>query len=1038
MKQRFRTGGLAAWSIDHPVGITMLALSVVVLGFFALQRLSIDLLPHIIYPDIRVRVLEPGVPAQIMEDQITRQLEEQLAITEGAIQVQSRSSEGRSNVDLSFPYGTDIDIALRDASTRLDRARRFLPDTVEPPIIYKRDPSQISVMEMIVSSNELDPVELRSWADFIFSRWFLNLPGVASVEVGGGLEREVQIIADQEKLASIGLSLADLSNLIERNNADAPGGRLMSSTQEISTRTRGRFESIESIRALPLWRSETNRVDSVLRLEDAASVVDSHVDERIRIRLNNQPGVKLSVQKQPQANTVSVVDEVLNRLDVLKNQNLIPPDIEVTTVSDQSTYVRHALNNASLAALSGAVLAMLVIYLFLGNIIRTLIIGTAIPIGILVTFVIMDLNGLTLNIMTLGGLALGMGLLIDSTIVMLENITRHQDDAGSLKDNAVSAAAEVNSPIVASTGTNLAAVLPFLFIGGLTGLLFQELIITISSAMLAALIVALTLVPALGARARSEAVNINKFNSLINTLKSHYYSMVQQFLRHPIAIIIGFVIAFVLTLFVLIGSRPIFLPSMDEGSVTVSITGDSGISLDEMDSTLEKIETLLLQQAEVETIYSTVGGFIFGRSEFQNSNRSTINVQLVPVNRRPMNSKDWIKTMQKKIGELQLTGYNVRMWVRGVRGIQMSSGDDDISLRIQGQDIETLRELGTMVVERLRDVTGLSNLEHTYEVHNEELNVEIDRQRAADLGIHVDSVGQALRIALEGSVISDYLEGDRQFDIRLRLPRSYSETPEVLSNLLVGQHQGRPVRLFEVASITRGPAPASIKRDQQQRIVEITASVDDDVGLDDTMTAIYTRLEDLQLPVGYTLYDGGAGKTLEQGQKTGGILLALAIFLVFVVMAVQYESLTNPLVILFSIPFTTIGVGLGLWLFDMPLSMPVWLGLIMLAGIVVNNAIVLVEQIEIEREKNNQIIDAISTAASLRLRPILMTTLTTVLGMTPLAIGLGEGSEMLQPLAFVIAWGLSFSMLVSLVLVPVVYRLFHFRATSPQINANER
>jgi CzcA family heavy metal efflux pump len=1027
MKHHFRSGGLAAWSINHPVGISMLALSVVVLGFFALQRLSIDLLPHIIYPDIRVRVLEPGVPAQIMEDQITRQLEEQLAITEGAIQVQSISSEGRSNVDLSFPYGTDIDIALRDASTRLDRARRFLPDTVEPPIIYKRDPSQISIMELIVSSSERDPVELRSWADFTFSRWFLNLPGIASVEVGGGLEREVQITADQEMLASVGLSLTDLSELIKRNNTDAPGGRLMSNNQEIATRTRGRFDSIESIRALPLWSSESNRVDSVLHLEDVASVVDSHADERIRIRLNHQPGIKLSMQKQPQANTVSVVDEVINRLEVLKNQKLIPPDIEITTVSDQSTYVRHALSNASLAAFSGA---MIVIYLFLGDMIRTLIIGTAIPIGILVTFTIMDLSGLTLNIMTLGGLALGMGLLIDSTIVMLENITRHQHDAGSVEDNAVRAAAEVNSPIVASTGTNLAAILPFLFIGGLTGLLFQELIITISSAMLAALIVALTLVPALGARVRSTPNKDSFFNKLINFLNSLYYSIVQRILKHPVPVIAGFLTAFALSVLVLIDSRPIFLPSMDEGNVTLSVTGDSGISLDEMDSTLEKIETLLLQQAEVETIYATVGGFIFGRSEFQDSNRSSISVQLIPVNRRSISSNDWIKTMQKQIADLHLTGYKVRMFVRGVRGIQMSSGDDDLSIRIQGQDLETLRELGAMAVERLRDTPGLSNLEHTYEVHHEELNVDIDRQRAADLGIHADSIGQALRIALEGSVISDYLEGDRQFDIRLRLPRSYSETPEVLSNLLVGQHQGRPVRLFEVASISRGPAPASIMRDQQQRIVEITASIDDDVALDETMTAIYTKLQDLELPAGYTLYDGGASKTLEQGQKTGGILLGLAIFLVFVVMAVQYESLSNPLVILFSIPFTTIGVGLGLWLFDMPLSMPVWLGLIMLAGIVVNNAIVLVEQIEIEREKNSQIIEAIGTAASLRLRPILMTTLTTVLGMTPLAIGLGEGSEMLQPLAFVIVWGLSFSMLVSLVLVPVVYRLFHFNAVS--------
>jgi multidrug efflux pump subunit AcrB len=302
-------------------------------------------------------------------------------------------------------------------------------------------------------------------------------------------------------------------------------------------------------------------------------------------------------------------------------------------------------------------------------------------------------------------------------------------------------------------------------------------------------------------------------------------------------------------------------------------------------------------------------------------------------------------------------------------------------------------------------------------------------KRQADLGIHVDSVGDALRIALEGSIISDYIEGDRQFDIRLRLPRTSSETPEALSGLLVGQHQGRPVRLFEVATLSRGPAPASIKRDQQQRIVEITASLDDTVSLNEALASIYANLTDLELPPGYTLYDGGAGKTLKQGQKTGGLLLALAIFLVFVVMAVQYESLLNPLVILFSIPFTTIGVGLGLWLYDMPLSMPVWLGLIMLAGIVVNNAIVLVEQIEIEREQNQPIVEAISTAASLRLRPILMTTLTTVFGMLPLAIGLGEGAEMLQPLAFVIVWGLSFSMLVSLVLVPVVYRLFNYRST---------
>ena len=483
-----------------------------------------------------------------------------------------------------------------------------------------------------------------------------------------------------------------------------------------------------------------------------------------------------------------------------------------------------------------------------------------------------------------------------------------------------------------------------------------------------------------------------------------------------------------LAYFAVAESRPTFLPSMDEGIITVSITGDRGISLDEMDASVEKIEEMLLAQPEVSTVFTSVGGFVFGRSEFQNSNRSSMKVQLVPISQRNMDSSTWIKTAQKKIKALNLTGYKVRMYVRGVRGVQMSSGDDDISLRIQGQDIEVLRELGDTVVDKLQDLTGIRNLEHTYENVNEELNVEIKRQRAADLGIHVDSIGQALRIALEGNVISDYIEGDRQFDIRIRLPRSYSETPELLSNLLVGQHQGRPVRLHEVASIVRGPAPSAIKRDQQQRIVEITASLDDKSTLEETMDNIYQRLEDLDLPPGYSLYDGGAGKTLAQSQQTGLILLGLAIFMVFVVMAVQYESWLNPFVILLSIPFTTVGVGFGLWLYDMPLSMPVWLGLIMLAGIVVNNAIVLVEQIELERGRQAEINEAISTAASLRLRPILMTTLTTVLGMTPLALGLGEGSEMLQPLAFVIVWGLSFSMLVSLVLVPVFYKLLHSRS----------
>jgi len=1030
MKQRFRSGGLAAWSIHHPIGTTMLALAAVVLGLFALQRLGIDLLPKIIYPEVRVRILDPGVPARIMEDQVTRQLEEQLAITENAIQVQSKSKEGRSEVNLSFPYGADIDLALRDASTRLDRAKRFLPDSVEAPIIYKLDPAQIPIMEMVASSDQLDAIELRTWIDYTFSKWFLNLPGVAAVEVGGGLEREIVVIANQERLAGIGLGLVDLASIIQRENEDAPGGRVFTSSRELSARTLGRFKSVEALRELPLWNNTGQKIDSSSQLSDVAEVLDSHEEERLRVRLNKTPGVKVSIQKQPQANTVAVVDHVKDRLGWLTAQNLLPDHVKLTSVSDQSIYIRNSLRNAELAAISGATLAMIVIYLFLGSIKRTLIIGTAIPIGILVTFAIMDISGLTLNIMTLGGLALGLGLLIDSTIVMLENITRHQHENNSAGDGdyAIAAAQEVNSPIVASTATNLAAILPFLFVGGLVGLLFRELIITISSAMVAALIVALTLVPALGAKIKQEVAQRKApIDEMFSRLRIKYNSVVKIFILNPAETIIGFIVIFILSITYLSFSSQSNLPTMDDGRVSIYISGDPSIHFNALDATTDRIEDLILNQPEVESLFTISGGRIFGRTQSIKSNKSTLVAQLVSVFERDISSDDWIKKMQKEIAKLNLTGYKIRMRLRGVRGLRTSRGADDISLRIQGNDIEVLRNLGDEIVDKLQGAEGIRNITHTYEENTEELKIQIDRQRAADLGIRVDELGKALRIALEGLVISEYMEGDRQFNIRLRLPRKDTATPEALENILVGFHQNNPVRLREIAKVEYGPTPSEIMRDQQQRIVEISASLVTNADLRKVTAEIDKRLADLKIPPGYFLYDEGSSKTLKSGQKTGFTLLFLAIFLVFVVMAVQYESLINPLVIISSVPFATIGVALGLGLFNMSMSMPVYLGMIMLAGIVVNNAIMMVEQIEIEREKTTNVMQAIIHAASLRLRPILMTTLTTVFGMLPLAIGLGEGSEMLQPLAFVIVWGLSFSMLVTLMLIPAMYKIFHFR-----------
>jgi multidrug efflux pump subunit AcrB len=1014
---------LPVWAMDHPVGVVMLALAVVVLGASAALRLPLDLLPHIIYPDIRVRVMDPGVPASVMEDRITRQLEEQLAITEGAVAVESTTTEGRSAVDLSFAYGEDIDRALRDASTRLDRARRFLPTSVDPPIIYKRDPSQRPVMQLVIGSSRLSPVALRDWVDQSFAKWFLNIPGVAAAEVGGGMVREVHVLPDLERLAAVGLGMDDLVEALREGNRDTPSGRLEMPSRRISSRTAGRFESLDAIAALPLVLPAGGTVS----LGDVAEVRNAHEDEALRIRANGVPGVKVSIQKQPTANTVDVVDRVRAQLAWLRSQRQLPDGIEVAIVGDQSRYIRYSLRNATTAALGGGLLAMLVVYLFLGNLRRTLIIGTAIPLAILVTFVLMVLGGLTLNIMTLGGLALGIGLLVDNTIVMMENIVRHQHRGGSPQQ----AATEVSSAIVAATTTNLAAVLPFLFIGGLVGLLFRELIATISAAILASLLVALTLVPALAARVPPGTPGRLRRagDRLMDALERGYAWVLAQLLRVAWLWPLLFAIGLWFASQAFFSGRESFLPPIDDGSVRISLHADPGVRLPEMDRTVRRVEAWLHERGEVAQVTVEVGGFVYGRSAFEAGNRASLMVELAPRGQRSQSNKEWVTEASSALKPLLPAGVRLRMRTGRVPGIRVGRGEDDLSVRLQGPDRERLTDLGRQLLGRLRAVPGLGNLEYSAEEVEQELTVVVDRERAAALGVSVEEVGQALRHALQGEVITEFMQGGRSYDLRLRLPRERVNGLDDLGSILLGNDRGDILRVDDVARIRRVPAPASILRDRQQRMVEGTASLDEGVSLGEAHRRVTEVLRAMDLPSGYSGYTGGSGQALREGRGTAGRLLALALFLVFVVMAVQYESLRNPLVILVSVPFAAIGVAWGMQVTGTTPSMPVWLGMIMLAGIVVNNAILLVEQIENLRSRGEpaesveSVDHAITAAAASRLRPILMTTITTVCGLLPLAMGIGDGAEMLQPLAVTISWGLSFSVLVSLVLVPSVYRL---------------
>lgn len=998
---RRRPGGLAAWSLLHPVGVITLAITLTAIGLLSANRLNVDLLPRLIYPEIRVRVSDPGVPASVMEERVTRILEEQLALTEGAINIQSTTSTGTSSLDVSFSYGYDIDRALRDASTRLDRARRLLPDTVEQPSIIKRDPSQLPVMELVVNRPDLDPVALRTWAEFELAPWFINLPGVGAVEVGGGLVREVRIEPDPEKLRALGWDLAALHTQLTALQRPPSGGNLRLAADTLGVRSLSRVDNPTDLAQLPLDGQHT--------LGDVARILDTTPAAQLRVRLNGHTAVRLSIQKQPQANTIAVADAVTTQLDWLRQQQVLPQQTEVATVNDQAIFVRQALAQAQNAALSGALLAMLTVWVFLGDWRRTLIIGTSIPLALLLTLNSLDLAGISLNLMTLGGLALGVGMVVDNSIVMLENLSK------AARNQLAHAAHEVTSALIAATTTNLAALAPFFLLGGLAGLLFTELLVTLSVSLAISLLVALTLTPALARYLPETHTHLPRWQQ---ALGQGYGWLLDGLLRRTwlsLLVLMGLLAALLVGIqYFLVGTGE-FLPKIDNGQAQLSLTAEPNTPLAQTDSYLRQIEARLCQRPEVQSCYAQVGGTSFGRVQLVQNHRASLSIQLAP----PYQTPQWVEKMRAELQQqFKIPGLKLRLNQSGIRGLRISQGDSEINLRIQGADLYQLQQLGAEVSQRLKGVEGLRNVDYSLSERRQEIVLELDRPRLATLGLDAADLAQALQIALEGQTLSDLIIADRAVTLRLQLP---AQTP--LDTLPLRTPAGTLLPLSEVAQARLAAVPAEITRERQNRIVEISAERSPELNLAQTQQAVTTALATLKLPPGYVLYDAGEAQALREGQQLGGILVGLALLLVFTVMAVQYEALRAPVIILLSVPFALTGVWLGLLATETPISMPVWLGVIMLIGIVVNNAILLVEFAQAARHAGTSKHEAIVQAARLRLRPILMTTLTTILGMLPLALGLGAGAELLQPLAIALVSGMTYALGSSLLVTPITYRL---------------
>lgn len=1022
-------GGLSSLSIRRPIGVLAASSVIVVVGLFFAGQLSLDLLPQIIYPQVRASVSYPGVAPEVMEETVTRVLETYLAPTEGVISLESTTTEGSSDVDLIFAYGTDINFALQDASKNLDRARARLPEDAEPAVIRKFDPSQIPVYEVGISSPTRDLVELRNWVDLRLQPQLLTVQGVASVDVSGGLVREIHVTLDQERLRSYGLTVSDVLTRIRAENQDVAVGQLVSSSYEIVGKTTGKFSTVDDLRALRLpVPGSRERIP----LSEIATVTDTHQEQRTWSRLDGIPAVKISVRKQPDANTVQVAQGIGARLAELERSRFVPDDIAFEVVADQSFFIRSAVGGVQSAALVGAALAMLVVLLFLGSLRKTFVIGLSIPLAILATFLMMGLGGLTLNIMSLGGLALGVGLLIDNSIVMLENIFRHRNEGLRDPDDAAHAGShEVASAVVASTLTNLASVVPFLLISGLAALIFRELILTISFANIAALGVALTLVPMLSAKlARVRWTSglerhpvITGFDRALQGMTERYRALATRAVAARVWVLLAAFGALAGTLWLTRGLGNEFLPSVDDGQVSIHLRLPPGSSPERVNEVTRQVEALVGEMPHVVHVFATAGGSFFGGGGSGGA-RGQISVQIVPANeRRDMPATAWVAAMQQKVQALGIPGAQIHVRPPRIRGLRTNTANADLAVSIQGDDTRVLQRLGAEVERRLRAVRGINAVESSTEAASPQLAIRLDRQRAADLGLDAAEVGQTVRTALDGTVATRFTEGSNEYDVRVRLPREDLKSPEDLAAIALFPGDGAPVSLRDVADVRLGTGPTAILRVNQNRQLRITGDIDDAVAtVGQVSDAARAALRDLELPEGYAILYGGEEKAAAENQRNLLIVTLLAVFLVFVVMAIQYESLSDPLTIIVSIPLALIGVGLLLAATRTPLSAPVLLGVILLAGIVVNNAILLVEYVEIaRRERGMSLEDAVVQAGATRLRPILMTTLTTVLGMLPLALGLEEGSELMQPLAIAVIGGLTGSTVLTLIVIPCVH-----------------
>jgi len=1052
MGEIHKDGGfsISTISIRRHIATLMLALAVLVLGTFFITQLPVDLLPSITYPRIGVRIEAPGISPEVAVDEITRPLESAFSATEGVIQVFSETREGRVSLDLYFQPGGNIDQALNDAVASFNRARGRLPDTIETPRLFKFDPSQLPVYEFALTSPSLQGLELRVFAEEELARELGVIPGVAGVDVSGGVKEEVRVNLDLVRLQALGVGLTNVLDELRNRNQDIAGGRLLGANSEPLTRTVGRFQNADEIRNLAFEvrstaddNSQTPLSDRRVYLRDFAQVIDGSQQQRIYVLLNGEPAVKLSIQKQPDANTVNVVDAVKNRLKQLQASGVFPEGTILTPTLDESKFIRNSISNVLTAGLVGTVLAAVTVLLFLGSLRQTVIIVLAIPLASLAAMILMGIFGLSLNVFSLGGLALGVGIVVDNSIVMLENIaqgagmTPGKDskthlNSQELIQQAERSGQEVESALIASTSTNLVAVIPFLLIGGFISLLFNELILTITFSVAASIVIALTIIPMLTSRTLAWQFSsglsrfwlLQVFNRSFYAATNAYGRFLSQVLRWRfLTVAIAIVVCGGGSLWMAPQIPQEILPRISTGQVRLNAQFPPGTTLETNRKVMGIVDEILLEQPETEYVFSTVGGSLFGTNVNANPLRGSSTITLKPGS----NTQAYIERVTQKFNQLNLVGIRLRLFPGQVRGLILSNSPArgaDVDVILQGNDTQKLEQAAREVLTALEQQATLVRFRSETDDRQPELQILPDWERVANLGLSTRNIGDTIQTAISGSVPTRLQRNNRLVDVRVQLNEASIREVSQLERLPLFVNNNRQVRLIDIATITKAQAPGEIQRINQRQVVIIPGNLTEGANLSDAFAQVDSILDDISLPSGVSILPSSTAASNQQLQNSLRLLGGLASFLVFVVMAVQYNSLIDPLVIMLTIPLALSGGIFGLYITNTAIGATVIVGAVLLVGIVVNNAIIMVELANQIRQRDK--VDrktAILQAAPQRLRPILMTTVTTVLGMFPLALGIGEGSEFLQPLGVVVFSGLSLATLLTLLIIPCFYSI---------------